>query len=337
MKKVLCFGDIFLRLSPDPAGEWLKQESLPVFLGGAELNVASALARWNIPVAYCTALPDNYMSRSIQSTLAEKGIDVSRIIHSGDRISIYYLAQGTDLKNAGVIYDRAHSATASLVPGTIDWDHIFDGISWFHFSAINPAINQNLAAVCKEALEAAQKKNITISVDLNYRSKLWKWGKQPIDVMPELVAYCDLVMGNIWAAELMLGTAISKDFVTHKEACIEQSARTSEEIIKRFERCTQVANTFRFDQGDHLDYYGTLYRNNDLHVSKQFNATNIVDKVGSGDCFMAGLIYGNLHQLPDQEIIDFAAAAAVEKMFIMGDATTAGTADIRRRLMESVN
>lgn len=332
MKKVLCFGDILLRMSPDINGNWLQKESLPVFLGGAELNVANALAKWKVPVAYCSAIPDNYMSRAIVSNLEAKGIDMSTMITGGNKIGIYFLAQGTDLKNAEVIYDRAGSSTAELQPGQVDWDKILEDVSWFHFSAISPAISSNLAAVCKEALQAASNKNITISVDLNYRSKLWKWGKQPGEVMPELVQYCDVVMGNIWAAEMMLGIPIEKDFVKDKEHCVNQATLTSTKIIEQFGKCSEVANTFRFDNGDSLQYYGTYYVHNKLYVSKEHTATAIIDKVGSGDCFMAGLVYGKHNALSFQETIDYAAAAAVDKMFVMGDATTSAPEQIKKRM-----
>lgn len=335
MKKVLCFGDILLRLSPDPAGNWLNDQSMPAFMGGAELNVANALARWEIPVAYFTAIPDNYLSKSIVTHLTEKGIDMSRCITHGSRIGIYFLAQGTDLKNSEVIYDRANSATAELRPGQVNWDEVLKDVTWFHFTAITPAINENMVALCKEALEAASKKNITISVDLNYRSKLWKWGRSPLEVMPALVEYCDVVMGNIWAAEMMLGITIGKEFVRDKEGYLEQARKTSAALIARFPRCKQVANTFRLDQGNYLDYFATLYGDGKLSVSDEHTASDIVDKVGSGDCFMAGLIYGNLRGLPDQGTISFAAAAAVDKMFIQGDATTSGVEDIMKRAMKA--
>jgi 2-dehydro-3-deoxygluconokinase len=331
MKKVLCFGEILLRLSPDLSGKWLQQQMMPAFIGGAELNVANALACWQTPIAYCSALPDNYMSKEITKNLIGKGIDMSRMITAGSRIGIYFLAQGTDLKNAEVIYDRALSSTATLKPGTINWDEIFEEITWFHFTAITPAISEDLALICIEALEAATKKNITISVDLNYRSKLWKWGKHPAEVMPGLVKYCHVVMGNIWAAEMMLGIGIDNDFIKEKDASLKQSSKTSQELIKRFPLCGQVAHTFRYDQGDSLQYYATLYSNDGMFVSGEHKAVNIADKVGSGDCFMAGLIYGNINGQSEQETIDFAAAAAVDKMFIVGDATTSGVEEVRRR------
>lgn len=332
MNKVLSFGDILLRLSPDIDGKWIDERAMPVYIGGAELNVAQALARWNIPVAYCSAAPDNYLSAAILKKLQAGGIDTSRMITSGDRVGIYYLAQGTDLKNAGVIYDRANSSTAQLQTGQVNWEEILRDITWFHFSAISPAISNNLAAVCKEALEAARKKNITISVDLNYRAKLWKWGKEPHEVMPELVKYCDLVMGNIWAIEKMLDIKLDENFTVEKNNCVRQSQKSSEAVLKKFPQCKQVANTFRFDEGDKLKYYTTLFSKNGLTVSSEYEAKNIIDKVGSGDCFMAGLVYGTTNKLSESETLAFATAAAVDKMFVKGDATTSTPEQITERI-----
>src|SRR5437879_4585383 len=164
---VLSFGELLLRISPDEGGYWLKENSFPFYIAGAELNVATALALWNIPSRYITALPDNGMSKQIVNYLGRQKIDMSPVIYQGSRLGLYFLTKGQDLKNDALIYDRAHSAFSELKPGMIDWDKEFEGVSWFHFSAICPAINQNIADVCKEALIAASGKNITISVDLN--------------------------------------------------------------------------------------------------------------------------------------------------------------------------
>ena len=194
MNTIFCFGELLLRLSPRLNGEWIEQNTMPVFIGGAELNVATALAKWKIPVAYGTCLPDNYLSEEIINAVAKKGIDVSKIILNGNRIGTYYLPQGADLKAAGVIYDRAHSSFWELKPGQVNWDEVLEGVSWFHFSAISPALNASVAAVCLEGAEAASKKGITVSIDLNYRAKLWQWGKQPNEIMPKLVRLCDCLL-----------------------------------------------------------------------------------------------------------------------------------------------
>jgi 2-dehydro-3-deoxygluconokinase len=207
---VLCFGELLLRFSPDTLGNWLQQNNLPFYVGGAEANVAAALARWQVPAMYISAVPDHLIGRHVVQYLAQQGIDVSRMFFSGDRLGIYFLPQGTDLKNAGVIYDRAYSSFSRLQPEAIDWDHVLHGISWLHFSAITPALNQNLADISKAAAAAATQKGIPVSLDMNYRARLWQWGRAPIDIMPDLVPFCDVLMGNLWEFEKMLGCSINE-------------------------------------------------------------------------------------------------------------------------------
>ena len=190
-----CFGEILLRMSPELGGRWLADAQMPVYIGGAEANVARALAQWGLPVTYGTAMPEHYLSREIETNLQGLGVRTS-VLWTGSRIGTYYLPQGSDLQHAGVIYDRAHSSFAELVPGMIDWETVLKGTTWFHFSAISPALTPSVASVCREALEAATRLGITVSIDLNYRAKLWQYGASPIEVMPELVQYCDVVMGN---------------------------------------------------------------------------------------------------------------------------------------------
>jgi len=337
MSKVLCFGEILLRMSPSPDGNWLKKNLMPVYIGGAELNVATALSKWDIPVSYCTAMPDNYLSKEIAIQLAGKNIGINSIHLSGNRIGIYYLAQGTDLKHAGVIYDRAHSSFAELKPGILDWDKILHDASWFHFSAISPALNENIAAVCKEGLDAAAKKNIPISVDLNHRAKLWQYGKRPVDVMPELVQYCDVLMGNIWSANTLLGIDVDKAIHQKGEKAdyFQHAKRTALVIQKQFPKCKIVANTFRFDHGkDGVLYYASLFKDGSQYNSKEFVAHEIIDKVGTGDCFMAGLIYGLYHKNDLQDIVNFSAAAAFGKFHETGDATNQDVVAIRAILNE---
>lgn len=331
MAKVLSFGELLLRLSPAVTGEWLKQQSMPVFVGGAELNVANALAKWETPVGYFTSLPDHLLSKQIVNDIQQKNIDTSSIHYGGERIGLYYLPVGSELKNAGVIYDRAGSSFTNLKPGIIDWDTVLDDVSWFHFSAICPAVSQGVADVCEEALNAATRKGITISVDLNYRSKLWKYGKQPSEIMPQLARYCHLIMGNIWAANTMLAIPLDASIEENKkEVYLEQAKRTSIAIQKEYPTCRSVANTFRFDNGPSgVRYYTTLFDHDDLYISEEYKTDTVVDKVGSGDCFMAGLIYGYYHKLALQETLDFATAAAFQKLFITGDATDRTVEQIR--------
>ncbi|WP_367867201.1 PfkB family carbohydrate kinase [Pedobacter sp. WC2423] len=333
LKKVLCFGELLLRICPDPTGNWLNSNHVPAYIGGAELNVATALALWNIPSAYLTALPENEMSWQIKTYLEEKRIDTTRFCYQGDRIGLYYLAMGTDMKNAEVIYDRKHSSFAVLSKHTVNWEQVFEGIGWFHFSAICPAINEEVAEVCKEALLIAEKMGISISLDLNYREKLWKYGKPPVEIMKNLAVHCRLIMGNIWAAELMLGIPKADNFMLkHKEFCLQQAEKTSMAIQQHFPACEAVANTFRFDQGEGIKYYTTLYTENHLYISKEYNAEKVINKVGSGDCYMAGLIYGFHQNYPAQEIVEFATAAAYYKLFTPGDSTAMNADQITKHL-----
>lgn len=321
---VFCFGELLLRMSPVLNREWIRTNSMPVYVGGAELNVATALARWGLPTQYSTALPDNYLSKEICDEINTKKIDTSTVNFSGSRVGVYYLPQGADLKNAGVIYDRAYSSFGSLQPGMIDWDEVLKDATWFHFSAISPALNENVVAVCKEGAAAAAAKGITVSIDLNYRAKLWQYGKKPAEIMPELAPYCDVIMGNIWAANSLLGIPVDPNIhiENNKEELLQHAITTSEAIQQQYPKCRVVANTFRFDQGDGgILYYATLFTEGKLYQSKELTAAKIIDKVGSGDCFMAGLIYGLYNEQPAQQVIDVAAQAAFGKLMEKGDAT----------------
>ncbi len=330
MSKTLCFGELLLRLSPSAEGDWLQKNMLPAFVGGAEANVATALALWDQQVGYCTALPDNFLSKQLSDYLQKRNIDTSSIHYSGNRVGVYYLQQGTDVKNAGVVFDRAGSSFSQLQKGMINWDKVFNGISWFHFSAIAASLTMSAAEVCEEALEAASSKGITISLDLNYRNKLWQYGKQPIDIMPGLTKYCDVVMGNLWSANLMLGIPIDDalEKTDSKKAYLEQAVNTSKAIQQKFPKVKTVANTFRFDRNEGIQYYTALY-NGELFVSAEYNSDKVLDKVGSGDCFMAGLIYGMSNGHAPQQTLDFATAAAYNKLFIKGDTTNQTVNDIK--------
>jgi 2-dehydro-3-deoxygluconokinase len=334
MKKICCFGELLLRMSP-VLGQWPMDPAMPVYLGGSELNVASALASWGVPVSYFTALPDTYLSQEICAVLRLHHIDTSAIHFSGSRIGLYILPQGADLKHASVIYDREHSSFSQLETGTIDWERVFDGVGWFHFSAISAALTANAASLCLEAIQAAEKMRLTISVDLNYRSRLWQYGKRPHDIMPNLVSHCDLVMGNIWSAHALLGTTIDdqihqkgnrRDYLAHARV-------TALEIQERFPRCSTVAHTFRFDQHPSgLLYYASLWHQSKQYDSLDFTSPTIQDKVGTGDCFMAGLIYGQVNAMDPSPWINFAASAAFGKFFEPGDRTSQDPITILNRI-----
>ncbi|WP_241254883.1 sugar kinase [Sphingobacterium sp. DR205] len=337
--KVLSFGELLLRICPDIEQDWIEQHQLPFYVGGAELNVATALGLWNVPSSYLSAIPQNAICEGIDNYLQRRNIDTSAMLWTGERLGIYYLPKGKDLKNAGVIYDRANSSFANLKVGSIDWEEVFADVKWFHFSAICPAISQDIADLCQEAVIKAQEKGIFVSLDLNYRAKLWKYGKAPKEIMPKIAQYCNLIMGNIWAAHQMLGTQLDEKFLTsssgyQEEDLLAQADRTSKEIISVNPICQYVANTFRFDhQSKGIKYYTTLFDKDSLIKSTEYIADEILDKVGSGDCFMAGLIYGLYSNLSPKETLEFATLAAFDKLFIASDATTSTVEDIKNRMI----
>src|SRR5699024_7722948 len=190
MKKVITFGEIMLRLSPPGHLRFSQASSFDVVYGGGESNVAVSLANYGIPAAFVTRLPDNDLGRCAMMELRKKGVDVSQIVYGGERLGIYFLETGAVSRGSKVVYDRAHSAISTIEKGTIDWEHVFDGADWFHWTGITPALSQGAADVCAEAIEAATDLGLTVSTDLNYRAKLWNYGKEPGEIMPDLVAGC---------------------------------------------------------------------------------------------------------------------------------------------------
>jgi 2-dehydro-3-deoxygluconokinase len=330
-KKVCCFGELLLRLSPDTNNNnWLYANTMPFYVGGAELNTATALSCWNIPVKYFTALPDNYLSKQMVQYISEKRIDTDAILFKGECLGIYYLPVGLELKNISVIYDRANSSFCGLEPGMIDWDELFRDCSWLHFSAISPALNANLAAVCLEAVQAATERGLTISVDLNYRSKLWKYGKDPVAVMPDLVKYCHVIMGNIWAVESLLG--ISSVIESSEGKTNAELVDAAFEMIAKMQTVYPLAKTIAFTFRLQNDYFAVLQHEKGVAVSRNFEINQVVDKVGSGDCFMGGLIYGLYNKLATKEIINFSAAAAIGKLQEAGDATSQSVDDVFKQI-----
>lgn len=316
---VFCFGELMLRLSPELGGKWIHDQTITTHIGGAELNVATALANWKVPVKYCTALPDNYLSKEICEELKRKRIDTSSIYFSGNRIGVYYLPKGAELKSAGVIYDRAYSSFGELRVGMINWNELLKDSSWFHFSAISPALTENVALVCNEALEVASAKKMIISVDLNFRAKLWKYGKQPVDIMPRLVKYCNVIMGNLWAVESLLGigSSIKESEGKSKEELVDATGKSMLQLHSQYPKAEAFAYTFRLEK----EYFAVLQHGAKMAVSKTFEIRNVADKAGSGDCFMGGLIYGLTNDHTPDETINFAASAAVGKLAEEGDST----------------
>jgi 2-dehydro-3-deoxygluconokinase len=319
--KVVTFGEIMLRLATPGYLRFSQSTSLNATFGGGEANVAVSLANYGIPVDFVTRLPKNDIAEACKMDLIRYGVGVKNIIAGGNRIGIYFLETGAVSRGSKVIYDRANSAISEIKKGMIDWDKVFEGVSWFHWTGITPAISQGAAEVCLEAIKKANEKGITVSCDLNYRKNLWKYGKTAGEVMPELVAGTDIILGNEEDAAMVLdihpeGVDVTKG---HVEAAAYESV--SKQIMKAFPRCKKVITTLRGSvNANHNSWAGVLWDGKKLYESHQYQITHIVDRVGGGDSFMGGLIYGLLtYKENDQKALDFAVAASCLKHTIYGD------------------
>ncbi|HQN93871.1 MAG TPA: sugar kinase [Prolixibacteraceae bacterium] len=321
MKKVITFGEIMLRLATPGFLRFDQVDSFSATFGGGEANVAVSLANYHIPVDFVTRLPKNDIGLACMKDLRKHGVGVERISWGGERLGIYFLETGAVSRGSKVVYDRSHSSIAEIAPGMIDWDNIFEGAGWFHWTGITPAISQGAAEVCFEAIKKANEKGITVSCDLNYRKNLWKYGKKAGEIMPDLVAGCDVILGNEEDAEMVLG--ISPDGLDITAGHVEGAAyeSVSKQIMARFPRCKKVITTLRGSiNANHNSWSGVLWNGKTLYEAPKYQITHIVDRVGGGDSFMGGLIYGMLTWPDDdQKALNFAVAASCLKHTIYGD------------------
>jgi len=320
-KKVITFGEIMLRLATPQNLRFSQAGSFDATFGGGEANVAVSLANYGIQVEFISRIPQNDIGEACIITLKKYGVGTNYVLRGGERLGIYFLEKGSVNRGSKVIYDRAHSAVNELKKGLIDWDKIFSDASWFHWTGITPAISQNTADVCLEAITKANEKGITISCDLNFRKNLWKYGKSAQEVMPEFVKYCDIVLGNEEDAEMTLG--IKPEGVDIKSGKLNRESylSVSKKIMKQFPGIKKVITTLRGSiSADHNTWSGVLYNGKDFFEAPTYDITHIVDRVGGGDAFMGGLIYGFLtYKNDDQKVLNFAVAASCLKHTIYGD------------------
>ena len=323
MKKIVTFGEIMLRLATPGYLRFSQANELSATFGGGEANVAVSLANYGMAASFVTRLPENDIAVACVKDLRKNGVLTDHIIYGGERLGIYFLETGAVARASKVIYDRAHSSISEIQPGMIDWDRVFEGADWFHWTGITPAISQGAADVCLEAIRAANRLGVTVSCDLNYRKNLWKYGKRADEVMPALVEGCDIILGNEEDAEKVFGIKPEGFDATATAGRVDAAKFESvcRQLMARFPRARKVIITLRGSiNASHNTWGGVLFDGQRLYESARYDITHIVDRVGGGDSFMGGLIYGLLtYEGDDQRALDFAAAASCLKHTIYGD------------------
>ena len=338
MSKVVTFGEIMLRLAPQEFLRFSQANSFDVVYGGGESNVAVSLANYGIDVDFVTRLPKNDIGYCAMMEMRKRGVGIDKILYGGDRLGIYFLETGAVSRGSKVVYDRAHSAIAEIESGMINWEDVFKEAEWFHWTGITPAISHGAADVCLEAVKAANRLGVTISTDLNYRAKLWRYcdDAHREAIITESTSYCDIVLGNEEDAEKHFGIH-PEGLDVHKDGHdVKADAFLSvcKQMMHKFPRAKKVITTLRGSiSASHNTWAGVMYDGEKMYETRQYQITDIVDRVGGGDSFMGGLIYGFLsYGVDNQKALDFAAAASCLKHTIKGDANLVTVAEVEKLL-----
>lgn len=327
-KKVITFGEIMLRLAPEGYYRFVQAESYGATYGGGEANVAVSLANYGLNAGFVTKLPAHEIGQAGINSLRRFGVDTSHIVRGGDRVGIYFLEKGASQRPSKVIYDRAGSSIATAKPEDFDWNSIFEGAEWFHFTGITPALGDNVAAICLDACKAAKEKGITISCDPNYRNKLWSKEKAG-QVMGELCQYVDVCISNEEDASDVFGIKAAGTDVTAGQVNHEGYRDVAKQLTDRF-GFRKVAITLRTSiSANDNKWAAMLYDGNECYFSKQYTM-HIVDRVGGGDSFGGGLIYACLQDMESQDIIEFAVAASCLKHSIEGDFNQVSVDEVKK-------
>jgi 2-dehydro-3-deoxygluconokinase len=331
MKTFVTFGEIMLRLSPPPFYRTVHTHSFDVTFGGAEANVAVSLSQFGMPTEFVTRVPKNDVADLCVNSLRAVGVGTNYIARGGDRLGIYYMEFGAAQRGSKVIYDRANSSIATMKPGTINWKAVFANAGWFHWTGITPAISESAAQCCLEAIKAAKEMGVPVSADLNYRANLWKWGKKASEVMPEMISLCDLAIGNEEDAEMVFGIKAADTDVKSGKVSADSYTYVCEELNKRMPNLKTIAITLRGSlSASHNTWSGMLWDQGTVYTTRTYDIEHIVDRVGGGDSFMGGLLYG-LHTYPEkQKALDFAVAASCLKHSIMGDFNMVTVAEVEK-------
>jgi 2-dehydro-3-deoxygluconokinase len=326
---IITFGEIMLRLSPPGRLRIGQARAFDALYGGGEANVAVALANFGLTTDFVTRLPANEIGDACIQFLRQYGVGTDHILRGGERLGIYFLENGAAQRGSKVIYDRAGSAFATLQPGAFDWKNVLQGGTWFHWTGITPAVSQGAAVVCLEAVKAARDLGLTVSCDLNYRAKLWRWGKPAGEVMTELVSLCNLAVANEEDAEKVFGIQAPETDVSAGKVEAEKYIPVCEQLSGRFPRLQGIAITLRGSlSASHNTWSGLLWQDGKTFTALTYDIPDIVDRVGAGDSFAAGLIYGlNQYDNP-QRALDFAVAASALKHGIFGDFNLVTVAEV---------
>ncbi|MFV0391032.1 MAG: PfkB family carbohydrate kinase [Paludibacteraceae bacterium] len=331
-KKIVTFGEVMLRLATPGYQRFIQSNNLNATFGGGEANVAVSLANYGLDAEFVTRLPKNDIADWCISDLRKYNVKTQNILRGGDRVGIYFLETGAVARSSKVVYDRANSSIADIQPGMINWKEVLKGADWFHWTGITPALSQGAADTCLEAIKVANEMGVTVSTDLNYRKNLWTYGKTASEIMPALVEGCDIILGNEEDAEKVFGIKPEGFEVEHTggEINAEEFESVCTQMMKKFPRAKKVIITLRGSiNANHNTWGGVLYSEGTLYQSKRYNITHIVDRVGGGDSFMGGLIYGLLsYERDDQKALDFAVAASCLKHTVYGDFNLVAVAEV---------
>ncbi len=322
MAKVVTFGEIMVRLGAPGYLKLIQTNQFDVSYAGAEANVAVSLANYGIETDYITCLPDNPIAERCIMDLRGHKVGVDHIQRTGKRMGILYLETGSNARPSKVYYDRENSSIATVTPGSIDWKEILKDADWFHWTGITPALSANAAAECLKAIKTANELGVTVSCDINYRGNLWKYGKTAAEVMPEMVAGSDIILGNEEDCEKVFGIKPKGFDAANTNGEIDQSSFLSvcQQMMERFPRCKKIVVTLRGAiNANHNTWGGVLFNGKDLITSRRYDITDIVDRVGGGDSFMGGLIFGLLYFKDDKQALEFATAASCLKHTLKGD------------------
>ena len=328
--KVLTFGEIMLRLRAPGHERFFQSNMMEATFGGGEANVAVSLANYGMDAQYCTVLPDNAIGDECIKELRRFGVDVSKVQRGPGRMGIYFLENGANQLPSKVVYDRAYSAIALAKPGDIDWDKVFEGVEWFHITGITPAISESAMELSLESVKAAKAKGITVSCDLNYRKNLWKYGRKAAEVMREMAKYVDVAVANEEDVQKSLEITVDVN-VESGELDREKYRALGDKVLVEYPDMKMIAITLR--ESHSADWNGWAACLNDgknFYVSKKYEIRDIIDRVGGGDSFAGGLIYGLTHYEDKQQALEFAVAASCLKHSIIGDFNRVSVSDVEK-------